>query len=161
MGERRCVNKAMCVPPLTHWQARALEEPCWHHDGAGMAAESKQLPRFSFGGSFCLSLQFFGPFSPSSPPLACPPCSFPVPSFLKGISRCTYTSLVFLLPFSLPWLLPVLVQRHHFMFLSCSFPFPHESLGKVVLGIYRDDILYIYEFVEINHLSYFATVLSI
>lgn len=123
MGERWCVNKAVCVLPLTHWQARALEETCWHHDGAGLAAESKLLPRFSFGGAFFLSLQCFGPFSPSSPPLACPTCSFPVPSFLKGTSRCTHASPIFLSPFSLPWPLPVLVQRHHLIpFMFLSFP---------------------------------------
>ena len=154
-GERWCVNKAGC-----HWQAWALEETCWHHDGAGLAAESKQLPRFSFDGSLFLSLQCFGPFSPSSPPLACPPCSFPALPSSKGLAD-VHTHL---LSFCRHFLCLGPCQcwfKGIIEFLSCSFPFPHESLGKVVLGIYRDDILYIYEFVEINCSSYFATVLSI
>lgn len=157
---RKEMCQQSCVCPTTYWQARALEEPCWHHDGAGLAAESKQLPRFSFGGSFFLSLQFFGPFSPSSLHLPVPlVLSQSLPSS-KGLAD-VHTHL---LSFRCHFLCLGPCQcwfKGIIQILSCSFPFPHESLGKVVLGIYRGAILYIYEFVEINRLSYFATVLSI
>lgn len=152
---------ATCTPPLAPRPAPVLAEPEHISVAQGWWQEVSGCPDFPLDG---LSL----PFSPtlwSSLSFlfstCLPPLFFPSP-FLpqRDEQMFTYAHLLSFRGHSLClgtcqcWFEGII------QVLSCSFPFPRESLGKPVLGIYRDYIICIYEFVEINHLSHFATVFS-